>query len=149
MKCEHNFKSDTMTYHNVFTHQKDRIYSQPHFFVLSKGNNSGKPLKEPCPNCFVILVKTEEEAENLYWIALSLWKSKFWYQHLVGSVIPFLRLQEFKSNFRDKVLQIYKEHKKHTENVEKLKKLESLSTIYSKNLDTIERLKAAILHYYL
>jgi hypothetical protein len=93
-----------MTYHNVFTHQKDRVYSQPHFFVLSKGNNSGKPLKEPCPNCFVILVKTEEEAENLYWIALSLWKSKFWYQHLVGSVIPFLRLQEFKSNFRDKVL---------------------------------------------
>ena len=138
-----------MTYHNAFTHQKDRVYSQPHFFVLSKGNNSGKPLKEPYPNCFVLTVKTEEEAENLYWIALSLWKSKFWYQYLVGSVIPFIRLNEFKTAFRDKVLQIYKEHKKHAENIEKLKKLESLTTIYNKNLDAIERLKAAILHYYI
>lgn len=138
-----------MTYHNVFTHQKDRIYGQPHFFILNKGNNSGKPLKEPCPNCFVITVKTDEEAENLYWIALSLWKSKLWHQYLVGSVIPFIRLNEFKTTFRNKVLIIYKEHNKHLENVEKLKKLEALTSIYNKNIDAIERIKAAILQYYI
>jgi hypothetical protein len=138
-----------MTYHNVFTHRIDRIYSQPHFFILNKGNNSGKPLKEPCPNCFVITVKTEEEAENLYWIALSLWKSKLWHQYLVGSVIPFIRLKEFKNTFRDKVLIIYKEHNKHLENVEKLKELEDLTSIYNKNIDAIERIKAAILQYYI
>ncbi len=92
---QHHFKSEAMTYHNVFTHQKDRIYGQPHFFILNKGNNSGKPLKEPCPNCYVLTVKTDAEAENLYWIALSLWKSKLWHQYLVGSVIPFIRLNDF------------------------------------------------------
>lgn len=138
-----------MTYHNVCTHQKDRIYSQPHFFILNKGNNSGKPLKEPCPNCFVITVKTEEEAENLYWIALSLWKSKLWHQYLVGSVIPFIRLNEFKTTFRNKVHVIYKEHNKHLENVEKLKELEALTSIYNKNIDAIERIKIAILQYYI
>ncbi len=138
-----------MTYHNVFTHRIDRIYDQPHFFILNKGNNSGKPLKEPCPNCFVITVKTDEEAENLYWIALSLWKSKLWHQYLIGSVIPFIRLNDFKTTFRNKVISIYKEHNKHLENVEKLKKLEDLKSIYNKNIDTIERIKAAILQYYI
>jgi hypothetical protein len=138
-----------MTYHNVFTHRKDRIYDQPHFFILNKGNNSGKPLKEPCPNCFVITVKTDEEAENLYWIALSLWKSKLWHQYLIGSVIPFIRLNDFKTTFRNKVISIYKEHNKHLENVEKLKKLEDLKSIYNKNIDAIERIKAALLQYYI
>ncbi|MBC7747417.1 MAG: hypothetical protein H7Z76_02345 [Methylotenera sp.] len=138
-----------MTYNNVFTHRKDRIYCQPHFFILNKGNNSGKPLKEPCPNCFVITVKTDEEAENLYWIALSLWKSKLWHQYLIGSVIPFIRLNDFKSTFRNKVISIYKEHNKHLENVEKLNKFEDLKSIYNKNIDAIERIKAAILQYYI
>jgi hypothetical protein len=33
-----------------------------------------------------------------FFIAYSLWQTKFWHQHLVGSVIPFLRLNDFKKN---------------------------------------------------
>jgi hypothetical protein len=30
----------------------------------------------------------------VYWLAYSLWKARFWHQALVGSVIPFLRIDE-------------------------------------------------------
>ena len=70
-----------------------------HFFILNKGLNSGKPLYEPCPNCFVVIFSNNEDKESYYWLSYSLWKSKFWHQFLVGSVIPFLRIHEFKSEF--------------------------------------------------
>ena len=38
----------------------------PHFYILCKGKNSGKPLSEPCPNCFVLTAKSEEEKQFLF-----------------------------------------------------------------------------------
>ena len=73
----------------VKTHKKDTIYNKPHFFVLNKGMNSGKPQNEPFTNSFVVIFDSEADSENIFWIAYSLWKSKFWHQHLVGSEISF------------------------------------------------------------
>jgi len=83
----------------IKTHKNGIIYNKPHLFILNKGMNSGKPQKEPFTNSFVILFQNEEDCENVFWIAYSLWKSKFWHQHLVGSVISFLRLNDFKKEF--------------------------------------------------
>jgi hypothetical protein len=77
----------------VKTHKKNIIYSKPHFFVLNKGMNSGKPQNEPFTNSFVIIFDSETDCENIFWIAYSLWKSKFWHQHLVGSVISFSKIK--------------------------------------------------------
>lgn len=134
-----------LTYHNVITYQADRKMLQPHFFILSKGKNAGKPLKESCPNCFLVTVKTQEEAENLYWIAYTLWKANFWYQYQIGSVIPFIRITTFKHCFRDEVLRAYKQHQRHIDFVDRIRKLEALSTHYQSTLDTIEKLKFALL----
>lgn len=143
--AKHNFKSLIMTFHNVLTHQPQRTITQPHFFILSKGKNAGKPLKESCPNCFVITVKTEEETENLYWIAYTLWKANFWHQYLIGSVILFIRITTFKSYFRDEVLRAYRQHQKHLEFVNRIRQLEALQNHYSKTVEQIEKLKWALL----
>ena len=74
----------------IKTHQKGTIYSKPHLFLLNKGMNSGKPQKEPFTNSCVVIFDLEQDCENLYFVAYSLWKTNFWHQHLVGSVIPFL-----------------------------------------------------------
>jgi hypothetical protein len=50
--------------------------SKPHFFVLCKGLNSGKPLRVPCPYCFTIQAESEEFKEVLYWISFALWRTK-------------------------------------------------------------------------
>jgi hypothetical protein len=134
-----------MTFHNVLTHQPQRPITQPHFFILSKGKNAGKPLKESCPNCFLVTVKTEEEADNLYWIAYFLWKANFWHQYQIGSVIPFIRITTFKSCFRDEVLKAYRQHQKHLDFVNRIQQLEALQYHYSKAVEHIEKLKWALL----
>jgi hypothetical protein len=70
--------------------------SNPHFFILCKGNNSGKPLLSPCPNCFVISFQSETEKEQAYWLLFCLWQSKTFYPYLRGSVIPFIILRDMK-----------------------------------------------------
>lgn len=82
---------------NVKSHNSNRHYEMPHFFVLSKGNNAGKPLDKPCPNCFVITTSNEEEKNRLYWLCFGLWQSRHFHQLLTGSVIPFIRISEFKN----------------------------------------------------
>ena len=64
------------------------------FYVLSKGENAGKPLRTPCPNCFTLSCASAEEKEYWYWLCWGLWSSKVFHGHLVGSVVPFIRLSE-------------------------------------------------------
>jgi len=71
--------------------------SSEYSFILNKGNNSGKPLVSPCPNCFVIQFSNEKEQEQVYWLLFCLWQSNGFYQYLRGSVIPFIVLRDIKS----------------------------------------------------
>ena len=64
---------------SIKSHRPGIVYNMPHFFILNKGNNSGKPLLASCPNCFVIQCKCEEEKEQIYWLSYSLWQSKAFY----------------------------------------------------------------------
>jgi hypothetical protein len=106
-----------MTNFIIKTHRVGTIYSKPHLFLLNKGMNSGKPQKEPFTNSFVIIFQNEEDCEILFFIAYSLWQTKFWHQHLVGSVIPFLRLNDFKKEFNPQANLLMVEHEQHQKNV--------------------------------
>jgi len=81
----------------IKTHKPGSSYSESHFFILSKGNNSGKPLISPCPNCFVLLAESESERELLYWLCFGLWQGGCFRICLCGSVIPFIHLRDVKN----------------------------------------------------
>ena len=49
----------------IKTHQPGANYAKPHFFVLSKGLNSGKPSNEPFTNSFVLVFQTEAQKEDI------------------------------------------------------------------------------------
>lgn len=85
-----------MTNFIVKSHVVGKSYEKPHFFILNKGLNSGKPNVTSFTNSFVIIFQNEKDKEDVFWIASSLWKSKFWIPFLRGSVIPFITIQEFK-----------------------------------------------------
>ncbi|WP_291242833.1 hypothetical protein, partial [Flavobacterium sp.] len=123
-------------------------YANPHFFVLNKGQNSGKPQNEPFTNSFVLVFQTEEQKENVYWIAMSLWKSNFWHQHLKGSVIPFISIYEFKNEFNPKVTRVMREHEQHLKNVQALKLLQEKENNFNKNIHLINEIRSAILLRY-
>jgi len=67
-----------------------------HFFVLCKGDNSGRPSLKPNANCFIVSAATKEEADHLFWISYALWKGRGFHQHLRGSVIPFITAYDYK-----------------------------------------------------
>jgi hypothetical protein len=132
----------------IKTHAKETIYKQPHLFVLNKGMNSGKPQKEPFTNSYVIIFEKESDCENLYYVAFSLWKTKFWHPFLCGSVIPFLRLPDFKNEFTPKARELMTEHDQHKKNIEALRLLEIKETQFHQNILLINDLRRVILHRY-
>lgn len=131
------------------SHKPKTLYMGDHIFILNKGLNSGKPLYEPCANCFVIIFSNNEDKESYYWLSYSLWRSNFWHQFLVGSVIPFLRIQDFKNEFNTKTKLMIEEHEEHLKNVHALKLLEQKESQFHKNLALISDMRRIILHRYI
>ena len=137
-----------MTNFIIKTHRVGTIYKKPHVFILNKGNNSGKPNKEPFTNSFVIIFQEENDCENFYYIAYSLWKSNFWLPYLTGSVIPFLRLPNFKKEFNPRAKTMMEEHEQHQKNIAALKLLEQKENQFHENLKLINDLRSAIMYRY-
>jgi len=132
----------------IKTHQKGTIYSKPHLFLLNKGMNSGKPQKEPFTNSFVVIFDLEQDCENLYFVAYSLWQTKFWHQHLVGSVIPFLRIHDFKKEFFVRSKAMMEEHEIHVKHIAALKLLELKEKQFHENIILINDMRRVILYRY-
>ena len=132
----------------IKTHQKGTIYSKPHLFLLNKGMNSGKPQKEPFTNSFVVIFDLEQDCENLYFVAYSLWQTKFWHQFLIGSVIPFLRLSDFKKEFFIKSKMMMEEHEQHLKHIAALKILEQKEKQFHDNINLINDMRRVILYRY-
>ncbi|UKM63889.1 hypothetical protein GSB9_00435 [Flavobacteriaceae bacterium GSB9] len=76
------------------THRSGRTYTQPHFFILNKGLNSGKPLKTACPNCFVVTTPTTADKETIFMLCMMLQIAGFYTYYLKGSVIPFISIND-------------------------------------------------------
>ena len=132
----------------IKTHRVGTIYTKPNLFVLNKGMNSGKPQKEQFTNSFVVIFEKEEDCESLFFVAYSLWQTKFWHPFLVGSVIPFLRLADFKKEFNPQASLMMLEHEQHLKNVAALKLLEKKEKQYKEDMLLINDLRRAILYRY-
>ena len=132
----------------IKTYRKDTAYSKPHLFILNKGMNSGKPQKVQFTNSFVVIFEKEEDCESLFFVAYSLWQTKFWHPFLIGSVIPFLRLPDFKKEFNPQSRLMMVEHEQHQKNVAALKLLEKKEKQYKEDMMLINDLRRAILYRY-
>ena len=132
----------------IKTHQRNTVYKANQIFILNKGVNSGKPQKEPFTNSFVVLFQDEEDADTVYWLAYSLWKARFWHQSLVGSVIPFLRIDDFKKDFNSKVNEMLEEHKLHKKQIQALRLLEQKEDQLHQNIMLINEMRKVILMRY-
>ena len=132
----------------IKTHRKDTKYNKPFLYLLNKGLNSGKPQKEPFTNSFVVIFDNQEDLENIYFVAYSLWKAKFWHQFLIGSVIPFLRLFDFKKEFSSRVRTMLQEFENHQKNIAALKLLEEQEIHFVNNLKLVNDIRNVIINRY-
>ena len=76
----------------IKTHTQGKIYSQPHFFILNKGLNSGKPFNHYVCNSFVFLADDKNERDFYYFMLQGIWELRLLRPYLKGSVIEFVRL---------------------------------------------------------
>ena len=83
-----------MSAFELLTFNPQKGYPVDTFYVLNRGLNSGKPLTNPCPNCFACICKNAEERCFYYWLFMLIWRGGFGKSILVGSVIPFVRKRE-------------------------------------------------------
>lgn len=115
------------------TYQPGKPLPQFHYFIQCKGNHSGKPLRQPIPNCFVASCCNQEELD--YWTAITnaLFLSKRFELLIIGSVIPFIRLRETE--------QLLEQHQ-HITATKVLKTAHSLNLISELHRQSVERLKA-------
>ena len=134
---------------SIKSHRSGVVYSMPHFFILNKGNNSGKPLVVPCPNCFVIQCKCEAEKEQIYWLSYSLWQSKAFYPFLRGSVISFVVLRDVKSCLLDGLNKVDENPTQFEKAVAALRSLEGMEKQYKQNLLLIANAKRMLFYKYI
>lgn len=123
-------------------------YKNPHFFILSRGLNTGKPLQKPCPNCFIIAFQNSEDCENMFSIVSSLWRVKFWHRYLIGSVIQYIRINDFAKTLTLKSNDMMFDFEQHKKDVAALKLLEQKERQFHENINLINDLRRVILYRY-
>ncbi|HEY1038226.1 MAG TPA: hypothetical protein VGF30_02425 [Bacteroidia bacterium] len=130
----------------IKTHKTKNTYAQPHFFILSKGNNSGKPLEIPCPNCFVCLCKDDDEKQKLYWLFYGLWQGKYFNPFLTGSVIPFIRLDDLKQVAKLALAKIELQPQQFTKNISVMQLLDEKAKVVQEQIKLIKQAKRALMY---
>lgn len=128
----------------IKTHRPTRTYPEPHFFILNKGLNSGKPLDTPCPNCFVCITNNETDRNFMYWLCFGLWKSKSFHYFLKGSVIPFITIGELKKHLEESQFIASQDLKAFQKSIQTLKLLESNEQKLKLTLKMIDTAKKTI-----
>lgn len=130
----------------IKTHKMHSTYSVAHFFILSKGNNSGKPLNAPCPNCFVCLCKDEAEKERLYWLFYGLWQGLYFHPFLTGSVIPFIRLNDLKQVAKTALSKNELQPQQFDKNITMVQLLNERAKVVQEQLKLIKQAKRALMY---
>ena len=129
--------------YEIKTHRVNRIYKSPHFYILNKGLNSGKPMNAPCPNCFVITTNDHVQRDELFYLCLSLKTGRYFGFYIKGSVIPFICIADTR-RVLNLALQNYEEQQWSLK-VQKLKKISAYEKNLRDQLRIISELKVAML----
>lgn len=100
-----------MLYYEIKTHRVGITYDKPHFFILNKELNSGKPLYNPCPNCFVVTTITDEDKNTLFHLSMMLQIGGYFAYYLKGGVIPFIGINDCSKILKEGLLFSVEVHK--------------------------------------
>ena len=127
-----------MSNFKVRTYNSEKETPENALFILSRGRNAGKPLFEPCPNCYILYCNNSEELENLYWIFFTLWKNGFFHPYLCGSVIEMLRLMELKKILQNFIILSLSKMQENGKILSDIKAIYQLEQKFTKQLQQLQ-----------
>ena len=111
------------------------------FFILSKGENAGKPGLQPWANSFAVLCNNKESFEFYFWLTYGLFKANKFKPRLRGSVIPFVNLNDVKDVLKETAPSIFENWFKSQKIINALDLLEKSKTTLGRQLLTTENLQ--------
>ena len=138
-----------MLTHKVRTYSVLRETPKMALYILNRGRNAGKPLRQPCPNCFIFYCSSPEEMETVYWSFYALWKHGFFHPHLCGSVIEMLRLCDLKTLMRNFIQPALEKSAKNPEMTLKIKATWELEQKIQQQVEAVKELRNSLVrrHY--
>lgn len=137
-----------MPTHKVRTYSVQKSAPEMALYILSRGRNAGKPMLEPCPNCFILYVRSTEELEIYYWTFYAFWKHGFFHPHLCGSVILMLRLCDLKTLMRNFIQPAFEKSVSMPEMVAKIKATWDLEQKMQQQAQTLQELRNSLVRRY-
>ena len=147
--AEQILNAHTMHSPKIYTYNVKNPHTAFEIYILCKGLNSGKPLDKPCPNCFVIACSNQQQRDFYYTICFALWKAKYFHQWLTGSVIPFLRIDDFKKQLQCQAENLRSKEPSFSTTVDQIKAIEQKEKQMLQQLVLLQDLKKAMLYRYL
>ena len=137
-----------MLTHKVRTYAVHRETPEQAIYILNRGRNAGKPLRQPCPNCFIYYCSSPQEIETVYWTFYALWKHGFFHPHLCGSVIEMLRLCDLKTLMRNFIQPAFEKSCNSPEMVAKIKATWELEQKIEKQAAALKELRHSLVRRY-
>lgn len=132
--------------YKLTSYNPEKSYSGFYFFILNKGLNSGKPLRIPCPNCVVCQVENEEDLEQFFWLLFGMWQGKLFRQHLIGSVIPFIRKRDLIEVIDLGAQKFKNDPEKVVKNITSIMKIEENLISITKRAELLGQLKRTLIY---
>ena len=137
-----------MLTNKVRTYSVHRETPKMALYILNRGRNAGKPLQEPCPNCFILYCRTTEEVETYYWTFYAFWKHGFFHPHLCGSVIEMLRLCDLKTLMRNFIQPAFEKSCQSPEMMLKIKATWELEQKITQQAAAVQELRNSLVRRY-
>ena len=101
-------------------------------------------MKQPCPNCFSIECNSVDDFNYWFWLSWGLWKSKRFHVYLRGSVIPFIRICDYKALISESSQSIGDRSEKMFKALESMQEIEQREESIRKQLVLLGELKIVI-----
>lgn len=148
-KGKQTLKKTVMLKNKIKTHKSGKSYNQPHFFILNKGLNSGKPFNHYVCNSFVFLADNKAEKEFYYFLLLGLWELRFFRKHLKGSVIEYVRLGDVIDVIDETLNSVNSGNRSFSDVQNTLAQIEALQANLQNQLSYLMQLRKSLFYKYL
>ena len=118
----------------VITFNPQNAVPEHSLFVLSKGLHSGKIVETPTVNCFVVSFKSLDHLAQAKVVINALYHGKRVQELLVGSVITYIRIDEYKVMLRSEFSKVDLSNEKTKKAIASVEKMAELQKSYRQNL---------------
>jgi len=135
-----------MLKHKIKTHKMGGTYAAPHFFILNKGEQSGKPAQMYWSNCFVFIAETNEEKEFYFFVFLGLWELGFFKKALIGSVVSYIRIGDLIDIAEEAVNNINTGNREWSDISGAITQLEQQKAVLLQQIDYILKIRRVMLY---